>query len=236
MTKQFYEGTAMGEGFVENPVLHVQARQLARLRQRADGRPTQVLDLGCGAGTPTRALMANPVRFRVVGADLSPSAVAAYTSSTGRDGVRLDAQRLPFVDGAFDAVVSDDVVEHLVDTDAYAKEIHRVLSPGGWLFLSTPNLAAWFNRLALLVGVQPAFSEVSFEKIFGRPGDDVVGHLRLFTRRAICEFLDHHGFDVVDVRGARFDALPRRLRPVDALFAKRSALAGNVVIAATRRG
>lgn len=66
----------------------------------------------------------------------------------------MDAQRLPFPDGAFDVVVSDDLIEHLVETDSYAREIHRVLTPTGWLFLSTPNLAAWFNRLGLFAGVQ----------------------------------------------------------------------------------
>lgn len=47
--------------------------------------------------------------------------------------------------------------------------------------LSTPNLAAWYNRALLLAGVQPVFSEVSLRAIHGRPGTEVVGHLRLYT-------------------------------------------------------
>lgn len=225
----------MGLNFAENPILAVQGKQLA-LIDPLDGRVMQVLDLGCGAGTPTRRLMGETDRYHVIGADLSEHALATYTAETRRSGVQLDAQRLPFCDNSFDIVVSDDVIEHLVDTDAYAREISRVLRPSGWLFLSTPNLAAWFNRIALLMGIQPAFSEVSFEKVFGRPGADIVGHLRLFTVRSIRDFLSHHGFEIVDVRGARFDALSTKVQRLDSWFAKRPTLAGNVVIAARNSG
>jgi SAM-dependent methyltransferase len=235
MTKEFYSRTSMGADFERNPVLGVQGAQLRLLESSHPGQLLRVLDLGCGAGTPSKVLMGDETRFSVIGADLSRNALDAYVGATARAGVQLDAQRLPFADGSFDVVVSDDVVEHLVDTDAYACEIRRVLSDGGWLFLSTPNLAAWFNRVALLAGMQPAFTEVSFEKIFGRKGEDIVGHLRIFTSRSIREFLEYHGFECVDVRGARFDALPDWLRQVDGAFARIPSIAGNTVIAARRR-
>lgn len=236
MTDSFYHGTTMGKGFDRNPVLAAQAQQFARYLVDRPGRALHVLDLGCGAGTPTRHVMADRQRYRVVGADLSSTAIDAYVQATSRPAVRLDAQRLPFADASFDVVVSDDVIEHLVDTDAYAKEIRRVLVPHGWLFLSTPNLAAWFNRLSLLVGIQPAFTEVSFERIFGRPGSDIVGHLRLFTSRAIREFLEHHDFRLIDVRGVTFDALPPWARTIDRWFARITSLAGNTVIVARAAG
>jgi SAM-dependent methyltransferase len=233
VTRAFYARTVMGASFTDNPVIAVQGRQLSLAK--TDEGPLRVLDLGCGAGTPTKLLMADRSKYQVTGADLSEHALRSYVSDTGRSGVQLDAQNLPFASESFDLVVSDDVIEHLVDTDSYAREISRVLSRGGWLFLSTPNLAAWFNRIALALGVQPAFSEVSFEKVFGRPGYDLVGHLRLFTSRSIREFLDYHGFEIIEVRGARFEALPRFIRPIDGLLARLPSLAGNSVIAARKR-
>lgn len=228
--RSFYDGSAMGEGWSANPVLDRQRAFLARLGESASLR--RVLDLGCGHGTNTQVLFPDRKAVSVTGLDISQRAVGAYLTTTGAPAVLATGEALPFGDAMFDLVVSDDVIEHLVDTDTYAKEIHRVLRPGGYLTLSTPNLAAWFNRVALAVGMQPAFSEVSFERVFGRPGSDLVGHLRLFTTRAIVEFLEFHGFRIIDIAGVRFDALPRRVRPIDDFFARFPRLAGSAVVLA----
>ncbi|GAA3835269.1 hypothetical protein GCM10023083_79330 [Streptomyces phyllanthi] len=116
-----------------------------------------------------------------------------------------------------DAVLFSEVIEHLVDPDDALDELRRVLRPGGHLMLSTPNLAAWYNRALLLAGVQPVFSEVSLRAIHGRPGREVVGHLRLYTARALREFVTAAGFEVVRLRGAPFHGVPRPLRPLDRL-------------------
>jgi SAM-dependent methyltransferase len=232
MRTRFYDSTKMGDGFDHNPVLAVQRRQFTERVDVVDPSTFNVLDLGCGAGTTTRRVLLDCGISSVVGADLSAAAVRRYVDVLGRPAVRVDATALPFGDASFDMVISDDVVEHLVDTDEYAREIHRVLRPGGWLMLSTPNLAAWFNRIALLGGVQPAFTEVSFERVFGRPGADIVGHLRLFTSRATVQFLEHHRFEVVDVRGASFDALNGLAARVDRLLARFPTVAGNTAVVA----
>ena len=53
-----------------------------------------------------------------------------------------DACRLPFADGAFDAVTLFDVLEHIADDGVATREALRVTRPGGWLLVSTPN-ADW---------------------------------------------------------------------------------------------
>lgn len=220
----------MGEGWTANPVLARQREFLSHAGVHA--RPVMVLDLGCGHGTNTSVLFQDKASACVVGLDLSWRAVGDFMSTTGQAAVLASGDALPFDDHSFDVVVSDDVIEHLVDTDEYAREIVRILKPGGFLTLSTPNLAAWFNRLALLGGLQPAFTEVSFEKVFGRPGGELVGHLRLFTTRSLLEFLEHHGFRVIEVAGVPFGALPRTLRWLDAAFARAPRLAGSAVVLA----
>ena len=67
-------------------------------------------------------------------------------------------------------MIMSELIEHLVDTDSAVDEVRRVLRPGGVLLLSTPNLAAWFNRGLVGLGIQPVFSEVSLRGIYGRPG------------------------------------------------------------------
>ncbi|MCF2528242.1 class I SAM-dependent methyltransferase [Yinghuangia soli] len=200
-------------------------RQLALLKPVVEHavKPLTLLDLGCGDGhaTARMARLLSGPQHRVIGVDWSETALAR-ARARGVQTVRaaLDAGPLPFDDGAADIVVMSEIVEHLVDPDAAVAEAYRVLRPGGHLFLSTPNLAAWFNRMLLLAGVQPAFSEVALSGIYGRPGADVAGHLRLFTRRALVEFLTARGFRRIRITGAAFEAVPAPGRPLDRLLTR----------------
>jgi 2-polyprenyl-3-methyl-5-hydroxy-6-metoxy-1,4-benzoquinol methylase len=98
----------------------------------------RICDLGCGAGWLAGILSAfGPT----VGVDLSPQAV-------GQAGERYPAARFICADatkwqpetGAFDIVVSQEVLEHIVDKPAYLRVARKALSPGGHLILTTPNL------------------------------------------------------------------------------------------------
>lgn len=203
---------------------------------RPEGRAPRVLDLGCGDGT-VAALMRDAGRVSPVALDWAADAVAR---ARGRDlaAVRsaVDGPGLPFAGRAFDAVVMSEVIEHLVDPDLALEESRRVLVPGGHLLVSTPNLAAWFNRLLLLAGVQPVFSEVSRIGVFGRPGHQVVGHLRLFTARALVELLRAHGFEDVALAGAGYHDVPRPARGLDRLLARRPSVAAILLARARNPG
>ncbi len=119
---------------------------------------------------------------------------------------------LPFESNSFDLVLMAEVLEHVVKPDRALDEVRRVLRPRGYLVLSTPNLACLPNRVLLALGIQPLFSEVSEERVMGRrlavfgQGGQPVGHLRLYTKRALLEFLDSRGFRTVALRGAAFHA------------------------------
>ena len=77
---------------------------------------------------------------------------------------------LPLTDSSVDVVIMSELIEHLVDPDGTLDEAWRVLRPGGTLLLSTPNLAAWYNRVLLRFGIQPLFTEVSFAASTVGPG------------------------------------------------------------------
>jgi len=81
--------------------------------------------LDCGAGRRPE-YYDNVVNFEI----------AAYATTD----VRGVGERLPFVDGAFDAVISSAVLEHVKDPFACAREIARVLKPGGRLMCCVPFL------------------------------------------------------------------------------------------------
>lgn len=109
----------------------------------------RVLEAGTGEGYGA-ALLATTAQ-RVVALDYD----AATTAHAARLYPHLPVLRgnvvgMPFVDGAFDAVVSLQVVEHLWDQPGYVAECARVLRPGGLLVVSTPN------RLTFSPGYDPA--------------------------------------------------------------------------------
>jgi len=131
-----------------------------------------------------------------------------------------------------DFVIMSEVIEHLVDPDGTLDEVRRILVPGGLLLLSTPNMAAWFNRLLLPLGVQPVFTEVSLRGIYGRPGTEVVGHLRVFTHRALVGLLRASGFTEVTITGAPGKVVPGPLRFLDRILCRKASLASNLLASA----
>jgi SAM-dependent methyltransferase len=194
-----------------------QARMLAEVVAATPG-PARILDVGCGDGFATQVAAQHNPAHRFVGLDWSaPSLAQARERGIAVLRAGLDAS-LPIRSETIDVVVMSEVIEHLVDTDAAVEEARRVLKPGGSLLISTPNLAAWYNRGLLALGIQPIFSEVSLRGVYGRPGSQVAGHLHMFTRRALIEFLAAHGLRSVRVRGARYHDVPGPLRPADRLF------------------
>jgi SAM-dependent methyltransferase len=132
----------------------------------------RVLDAGCGGGG-TALSLAEEADF-AVGLDLEArfrdsGTRLAREKQVGRVAfVQGDGARLPFPDGIFDVVFSHSVIEHVSSAPDYLRECHRVLRPGGVLYLSTaPYLSlagAHLPRLLvpvplhLLVGRRRAFA------------------------------------------------------------------------------
>jgi SAM-dependent methyltransferase len=227
--------------FYENPAVpvasgsgraHRQLRMLSDVLARAEG-PQVILDVGCGDGEATG--MVPRGEHTVVGIDWSMMALR-HARSLGLSLIRggIDPPGLPIADGGADVVILSEVIEHLVDTDSAIDEIRRVLRPGGTLLLSTPNLAAWYNRGLLALGIQPIFSEVSLRGIYGRPGSQVVGHLHMFTKRALTEFLTDRGFACERVMGAPYHDVPRPMRPLDRLICRWPAASSILLVEARR--
>jgi SAM-dependent methyltransferase len=210
-----------------------QARLLAGILRERTG-PAVILDVGCGDGSAL-AVAAGAVAagHRFAGIDWSASAVSR-ARARGLTVVRGGAAGLPIADGAADVVIMSELIEHLVDPDRAVEEARRVLRPGGSLLLSTPNLAAWYNRGLLAAGIQPVFSEVSLRGVFGRPGRVVAGHLRLFTRRALTQFLAANGFRCVSVTGAAYHDVPGPLRGLDRLACRWPSVASILLVHARK--
>jgi 2-polyprenyl-3-methyl-5-hydroxy-6-metoxy-1,4-benzoquinol methylase len=230
----FYSKVVMGEHLESPPLIHQAQAKILR-ESASEVMNLKLLDIGSGAGAGA-AFIAHVAQIEtVICVDLSISALEKVKELGFLPLIAsAEGHKLPFKDESFDIVILDEVIEHLVDTDSIMEEIHRVLAQDGQLLISTPNLASWFNRLALMFGIQPAFSEVSFKKVYGRPGADIVGHLRLFTKRALVEFVLENGFRVSKVVGVPFPVLPNQIRLIDQFFANFPSLAGGLVLRADK--
>lgn len=94
----------------------------------------RVLDAGCGGGDYLAPLDASG--FVAIGVEYLPEKVAEKRSPRI---VRGSIERLPFAEGAFDAVLLNEVLEHVPDDRQGLREIARVLTPGGVLICFSPN-------------------------------------------------------------------------------------------------
>ena len=217
--QEFYEGPAVPLSSGPDRARR-QARMLAEVLRSSAG-PAVIVDVGCGDGSALAVAARHNPGHRFAGIDWSGDALRrAHALDLTVLRAAVTAPGLPVADGAADVVIMSELIEHLVDPDGAIAEVRRVLRPGGSLLLSTPNLAAWYNRGLLAAGIQPVFSEVSLRGVFGRPGRVVAGPLRLVTRRALTEFLTASGFRCVTVAGARYHDVPRPLGPLDRAFCR----------------
>lgn len=121
-------------------------RLAGRHRQRLDAafrylprpRPGQtLLDLGCGNGD--FLLAAREAGWTVHGIDPDPQAVE-MTRQRGLDARVASLDTLANLPERFDAITLSHVLEHLHDPAQTLADIHRLLRPGGWLYIDTPNI------------------------------------------------------------------------------------------------
>ncbi len=86
-----------------------------------------VVDLGCGTRPYEPLLLGRASRYIAVDVGDNPQA----------DISCVPGERVPLPDASADLILSIQVLEHVVDLDAYLSECHRLLKPGGLLLLST---------------------------------------------------------------------------------------------------
>ncbi|MBU0689284.1 MAG: class I SAM-dependent methyltransferase [Gammaproteobacteria bacterium] len=149
----------------------------------------KVCDLPCGAGALS-ARMAE-AGMKVTPVDLEKTEPFQYDPTLI---VLADANlKLPFEDGEFDAVVSVEGIEHLENPSHFLRECARLLSSGGLLFLSTPNVDSYHSRRSVFAhGYHRFFMPVD-------PAHKMASHLLPVDMTFVRGAAERAGLSVIDV-------------------------------------
>ncbi len=155
---------------------------VVRMLGEAGADLRDIADVGCGANL-TYDLKVAEAGTQVTAVDFSGPFLAMAPRHQRIALVQGDVVGLPFRDGHFDAAICSETLEHVPDDDAAVSEIARILRPGGWLFVTVPNL---WNLARMVDMVKRLDPTIRF----------MTGHLREYSRARVRRLLAKH-FSIV---------------------------------------
>jgi 2-polyprenyl-3-methyl-5-hydroxy-6-metoxy-1,4-benzoquinol methylase len=137
------------------------------------------VDMGCGQGEFLDLVAQDG--HAGMGLDFWASN-ASVVCEAGRPALAADLNKgLPFQDASLDGVTLIEVIEHIVRAEDLVAELSRVIRPGGWLVVTTPNVVHLTYRIRSLTGHPPKQEGY---------------HYRFFTRKTLTATLAKVGFEL----------------------------------------
>lgn len=124
-----------------------------------DVRGNVAIDLGCGSGALQRVIVNRFSKY------LGVDAVRYEGFPAGAEFVEADlnAARFPIADQTADAVFAVETIEHLENPRALVREMARIVKPGGWIVVTTPNQLSGLSLVTLAMKRRfSAFQDVHY--------------------------------------------------------------------------
>jgi SAM-dependent methyltransferase len=178
MTADHSMYSGKSEGYFENP-----RTEIAPLLPR---RVDRVLDLGCGSGATMKWLRGQRDLRYAVGIELFPE-VAERATSVFDLLLTGDIETMTLPTGHFDLIIALDVLEHLVDPWSAVRRLQSILSPGGAIIVSLPNIGHYSVSVPLVLRGRWNYAE---DGLLDRT------HLRFFTAETAIDLLTSSGLAV----------------------------------------
>ena len=144
-----------------------------------------LLDIGCAVGT--ELTVGRERGWRVTGIELAESSVR-IARDAGLDIRSAPLGTIEFPTHSFDLITMNHVLEHVAETPAFMREVRRILSNDGLLFISLPNVLAW----------KFYFRRGSYAWTFHSD------HYLHFSVTTLPRFLKRHGFEVIEITTSRW--------------------------------
>ncbi len=118
-----------------------------------------LVDVGCGAGNLCRHVRSRFARY--VGVDVVQ--YEGFPESAEFCRLDLDSGRLPLPDASADVVAAIEVIEHLENPRDFMRKLVKLVKPGGWVLVTTPNQLSWLSLLTLVTKQRfQAFQDVHY--------------------------------------------------------------------------
>ncbi len=171
------------------------------------------------AGEGALAWQLQKLGYQVTAGDLDPR----FFKVSPIPCIELDLnKRFPIPNASFDFISCIEGIEHLEDQFQFVRECHRVLKPGGYLVLSTPNILNLASRLKYLLS--------GFYSLVPRPINEfsqvpVFDHISPVTYYQLRYMLHTQGFAITQIQTdffRRSSAGLYFLRPLASLYTKRT--------------
>jgi SAM-dependent methyltransferase len=150
------------------------AHAVAEVRAHVDRVPSTILEIGCSSGFLLADLVGQLQDHVVLGSDYTRGTLEALGCRLSHVPLlQFDLTRCPLPDASIDAIVLLNVLEHIEDDAAAARELFRIVRPGGAVVIEVPAGSSLFDVY-----------------------DRVLMHFRRYDMRGLVELLTGAGFVV----------------------------------------
>lgn len=220
---------------------------ISNIVQMLDVNPkARVLDVGCGDGQYGILFKKKIKCDSIWGIDGVDARLNAAKKKGVNQIISADLEKKwPIKSNSFNVVISNQVIEHILDIDHFIKEIYRILKPGGYCVISTENLSSWHNIFALILGFQDFSHHILKKRHISNPlslhygektctwsgrdhsgvDDTAYPHIKILTYKSLIRAFLEYKFEFVSGKGngyyplfGFFGALVSRIDPYHSHF------------------
>lgn len=161
----------------------------------------KILDIGCSNGE-LGSLIKAKYDCQVHGCDLSKTAIEKtkkkYDSAFLFD---VEEDNYGTIDTKYDCIIAAELIEHLFLPKKFLQNIKTLLTPGGYVILTTPNFLMWTFRLRML------FGEFEYKK----DGFWDESHIHFFTYNSIKKIITECEYKIVEENNIFHRLIPDKL-------------------------
>jgi 2-polyprenyl-3-methyl-5-hydroxy-6-metoxy-1,4-benzoquinol methylase len=191
--KEFYSTSTPYLNQLKKHDIDVYGKYLSKINYYVP-KKSKILDIGCGAGQVANFLASNG--YNTIGVDISPLFIKEAQKGKAKFDV-MDATSLEFPTASFEAVVSAESIEHILEPEKMLSEALRVLKPRGIIALRFPNAQKKSKQLKTLLTKRTLFQIKSpnlDKDVFGE--DEDLCHLA--STADIITFLKKNGCKIIE--------------------------------------